>query len=147
MREAKMKNQIRSLKSVFFLLFVILGLNASTNPTLDDDLSYYITEGKIQAAEENYKNSFVPEYYQALQDYEKMNIDFDAYILASEQSYSSESLPQLSLLSQSLYIYDQELKAVKFHSLSTEQRRSLINRLEQIKIEFYQTKDTLSSKN
>ncbi len=128
-----MKNQIRSLQSVLFLLLAILGFNAFTTPR--DTIQYDISEGKIQAGIENYKTSLVAQYQQAQQDYKKMNIDFDVKANQSESNMELQS--DMSLLAQSLYVYDKELKSLNFFTLSLEQRQEFLSRLNSIKEEFY----------
>ena len=95
LREAIMKNQITSLQSILFILLVVLGINAFTNPAQDDEIYSEITEGKVQAAEKNYKDSLTPQYLRAQQDFKKMNIDFDSLATKIENDFGT--LPQLSV--------------------------------------------------
>lgn len=132
-----MRNQIRSLQSILFVLLVILGINAFTTPSQVDTIVSEITEGKIQAAEQNYIESLMPQYLQAQQDFRKMNIDFNEFASKTENEF--DSLPQLSLISQILYVYEQEMKEVKFHTLTLEKRKAWLAKLTSIKNEFYKT--------
>ena len=127
-----MRNQIRSLQTVMFFLFVVLGLNASTSPTQHDAISYDITEGKIQAAEAD--GLLKKQMNQAQQDFTEMNILFDA--LAMELEPTGDS-PRLSGLSQVLYVYDQDVKAVKLYQLDQKQQKAFFAHLASLKKEFY----------
>lgn len=138
-----MKNQVRTLQSVLFVLLILLGMKAFTVP--NDSASFDLTEGKILAAENNYKSSLVPRYHQAQQDFKKMTIDFDS--MASATDYNFERAPELSLISQSLYAYDNELKSVNFYTLSLAQRKSFLDNLDSLKKEFYTTIEKQSFSN
>ncbi len=138
-----MKNQIRSLQSVLFLLLVILGVNAFTRPSQERSFDYDLTEGKIQAAEHIASDLISASYQHAQQDYAKMNIDFD--VLANQAESNNDALPQLSMLSQTIYVYDQEIKSVKFETLNSIQKRALIERLGAIKKEFYKALSIINS--
>ncbi len=138
-----MKSQIQSLQSVFFLLLVILGVNAFTRPSQDRAYEYDLTEGKIQAAQHNVTDVNNAGFLHAQQDYAKMNIDFD--VLASQTENNNEALPQLSMLSQTIYVYEQEMKSVKFETLNSSQKRALIERLGAIKKEFYKALSVINS--
>jgi hypothetical protein len=127
-----MKNQIRSLQSILFLLFVVLGLNASTSPSQQDSIVYDITEGKIQAAEAD--GLLKKQMNQAQQDFNEMNLRFD--VLAMELEPTGDS-PRLSGLSQVLYVYDQEVKAVKIYQLDQKQQKAFFAHLSSLKKEFY----------
>tara|TARA_B110001454_G_scaffold219201_1_gene251895 strand:- start:41073 stop:41486 length:414 start_codon:yes stop_codon:yes gene_type:complete len=127
-----MKNKIRILKRIMFLLFIALGLNAFTSPSQHDSIMYDITEGKIQATEAD--GLLTRQMNQAQQDYTEMNIRFDALALQSESTGDS---PRLSGLSQVLYVYDQEVKAVKLYQLDQKQQKAFFTHLASLKKEFY----------
>lgn len=127
-----MKNQIRSLQSILFILFVVLGVNAFTSPSEFDSIQYDITEGKIQAAE---ASAMIPQLQQIQQDYNQMNIRFDE--LAMNLDSTGDSPAVLSGLSQVLYVYDQEVKNVKFQQLTLQQKKDFISHLNSLKKEFY----------
>lgn len=130
-----MKRQIRSLQLVLTILLAILGLNAFTSPAQNEAFDYEITEGKIIATEGNEKAAFTQQYLQAQQDFKKMNIDFDS--IASESQNAETTLPHLSLMSQILYVYSQELKNTSFYKLNTLQQKLFLTSLEKMKSEFY----------
>ena len=130
-----MRRQIQSLQLVLSILLAVLGLNAFTSPAQDEAFDYEITEGKITAAESNEKAVLAQQYLQAQQDFKKMNIDFDS--IASESQDVEASLPHLSLMSQTLYVYSQELKMTSFYKLTSPQQKLFLTTLAKIKKEFY----------
>lgn len=126
-----MKNQIRSLQSILFLLSVVLGVNAFTSPSQPDAIMYDITEGKIQAAEAD--GLLTKQMNQAQQDFSEMNVRFDALAMQLEPTGDS---PRLSGLAQVLYVYDQEVKAVKLYQLGPKQQKEFFAHLSSLKKEF-----------
>lgn len=136
-----MKNQIRSLQSILFILFVVLGVNAFTSPSEFDSIHHDITEGKIQATE---ASAMIPQLQQIQQDYAQMNIRFDE--LAMSIDANGESPAVLSGLSQVLYVYDQEMKSVKFNQLTFQQKKDFISHLNSLKKEFYSALSSVSTK-
>jgi hypothetical protein len=136
-----MKNQIRSLQSVLFILSVVLGVNAFTSPSEIDSIQQDITEGKIQAAE---ASAMIPHIQQIQQDYVQMNMRFDE--LAMSLDTTGDSPTVLSGLSQVLYVYDQEVKSVKFNQLTLQQKKDFISHLNSLKKEFYAALSAVTQK-
>lgn len=136
-----MKNQIRSLQSVLFILSVVLGLNAFTSPSAFDSIQHDITEGKIQAAE---ASAMIPQIQQIQFDYAQMNMRFDELAMSYEATGDSPAV--LSGLSQVLYVYDQEVKAVKFNQLTLQQKKDFISHLNSLKKEFYAALSAITQK-
>lgn len=127
-----MKNQIQTLKRIFSFLLIVLGLNAFTSPAQQH--VYDITEGKIEAVMQD--TPYLSEYLKAQQDYRQMNIDFDA-LLRSIGNSADEDSAQISVLAQSLYIYEKDMSEVSFSSQTFVQRKALIERLLTVKRDFY----------
>lgn len=117
-------------------MIVVLGVNAFTSPSQQDSVMYDLTEGKIQAAEES---AF---FGKVQQDYNEMNIRFDS--LAMDMDSAGDSPAVLSGLAQLLYVYDQEVKAVKFHQLNDKQKKEFSARLNSLKKEFYTALNAVS---
>ncbi|GEM_PF-2773799 len=136
-----MKNKIRSLQSVLFLLSIVLGLNAFTSPSEFDSIQHDIVEGKIQAAE---ASAMFPQIRQIQQDYAQMNLRFDELALSIDAT--GDSPAELSELSQVLYVYDQEVKAVKFNQLTLQQKKDFISHLNSLKKEFYTALSAVTQK-
>jgi hypothetical protein len=142
LNEANMKNQFRSLQYILVLLIAVIGVNAFTR-TQQYTIEQEITEGKIQAAMADSAAPMVGYDLvkrQALviqQEYAMMDAQFES--LATQLEIDGESLPQLSLLAQSLYMYDQQVKGVKFETLNAAQRKALVDSLVAIKKDFYKT--------
>jgi hypothetical protein len=142
LNEANMKNQFRSLQYILVLLIAVIGVNAFTR-TQQYIIEQEITEGKIQAAMADSAAPMVGYDLvkrQALviqQEYAMMDAQFES--LATQLEIDGESLPQLSLLAQSLYMYDQQVKGVKFETLNAAQRKALVDSLVAIKKDFYKT--------
>ena len=132
-----MKNQIRSLQLILTVLTVVLGLNAFTNPNQIDPIVSDIVEGKIKATqnsklkEQDYSSSF----FEAKLQFKKMNNDFDMAI--SRYSANEDAVPQFSLASQALYVYEQELSFFNFDELNRKQQAQILETLLSIKREFY----------
>lgn len=127
-----MQIQIRTLQSVLITLLLVLGFNAFTSPSYEQDPTYAeITEGKIRAVEE-YQLSLTPKFHQAQKDYQQMNMAFESLAMSAE-----DNIVGLSQLSQVLYVYEQEIKFVDFKNLSVEKQEKLIDLLASIQEEFY----------
>lgn len=128
-----MRNQIRTLNLVFSFVFFTLGLNAFTSPA-QQHIYQDITDGKIEAAIR--ATTYLPEYLKSQQEFRQMNMEFD--VLATRSTYSiDEAIPQLSRLSQLLYVFEKEMNEVSFYKMNDVQKKALIERLSSIKSEFY----------
>ena len=128
-----MKNQIRSLQVILFLLLAVISLDAFTRPADADPITYDIVEGKILAAEN--RQPSMQNYEFAKNDYQQMKRSYEQYVARLQPG--SEDLQKLSMLAQTLYMYEIELGTTKFQQLSPAQQSSFLTRLNTIKLEFY----------
>lgn len=129
-----MKNQFQSLNTILFVLFIVIGMNAFTRPTVLDPIDYDIMEGKIAAASEDSK---MREYKKAQDSYSQMKLQYES--IAQQISDKGEDVQKLSLLSQTLYVYETEITTTRFGALTSQQQIAFLTRLNAIKIEFYST--------
>lgn len=139
-----MKKQIRSLSSILFTLFVIVGFNAFTNPSEFVRIQLEDTEGKIQTTKSAAATTITTKLQQIQQDYAQMNIRFDELAMSLETSGDSPAV--LSGLSQILYVYDQEMNSVNFDQLTVQQKKEFVLNLNSLKTEFYTALSALSAR-